>query len=143
MYPQYQQNLYHIYIDLKKKASDKAWHAALWATMRKYNTNANLVRTTEQLDKATSAVQMNGSIGEWFRTCDNSQSKARMSSVTYPLRYFPRTDHAWCSERTCLKGQHRRQNIINLHFADEIDALAEKEEELEALLENLDKTCTR
>ena len=37
--------------------------------MRKYNTSANLVRTIEQLyDKATSAVQMNGSIGEWFRT---------------------------------------------------------------------------
>ena len=37
--------------------------------MRKYNISANLVRTTEQLyDKATSAVQMNGSIEEWFRT---------------------------------------------------------------------------
>ena len=32
------------------------------------NTNANLVRTTEQLyDKAIRAVQMNGSIKEWFR----------------------------------------------------------------------------
>ena len=30
--------------------------------------NANLVRTIEQLyDKATSAVPMNGSIGEWFK----------------------------------------------------------------------------
>ena len=47
-----------------KKAFDRVWHAALWATMRKYNISANLVRTTEQLyDKATSAVQMNGSIG--------------------------------------------------------------------------------
>ena len=37
--------------------------------MQKYNISANLVRTIEQLyDKATSAVQMNGSIGEWFRT---------------------------------------------------------------------------
>ena len=37
--------------------------------MRKYNISANLVRTIEQLyDKAKSAVQMNGSIGEWFRT---------------------------------------------------------------------------
>ena len=48
-----------------KKAFDRVWHAALWATMRKYNISANLVRTIEQLyDKATSAVQMNGSIGE-------------------------------------------------------------------------------
>ena len=37
--------------------------------MLKYNINANLVRTIEQLyDKATSAVQMNSSTGEWFRT---------------------------------------------------------------------------
>ena len=38
-------------------------------TMLKYNISANLVRTIEHLyDKATSAVQMNGSIGEWFET---------------------------------------------------------------------------
>ena len=44
-------------------------HHALWATMQKYNISANLVRTIEHLyGKATSAVQMNGSIGEWFRT---------------------------------------------------------------------------
>ena len=63
-YLQHQQNLYHVIIDFKK-AFDRVWHAALWVTMRKYNISANLVRTTEQLyDKATSAVQMNGSIGE-------------------------------------------------------------------------------
>ena len=67
-YLQHQQNLYHVFIDFKK-AFDRVWHAALWAIMRKYNISANLVRTTEQLyDKATSAVQKNGSIGEWFTT---------------------------------------------------------------------------
>ena len=67
-YLQHQQNLYHVFIDFKK-AFGRVWHAALWATMRTYNVSANLVRTIEQLyDKATSAVQMNGSIGEWFRT---------------------------------------------------------------------------
>ena len=35
------------------------------------------------------------------------------------------------------------RNITNLRFADDIDALAEKEQELEALVESLDKTCTR
>ena len=32
---------------------------------------------------------------------------------------------------------------INLQFADDIDALAEEEQELEALVESLNKTCTR
>ena len=39
------------------------------------------------------------------------------------------------------------KNITNLRFADDIDALAEEEQELEALVEalveSLDKTCTR
>ena len=35
------------------------------------------------------------------------------------------------------------RNIANLRFAGGIDALAEKEQELGALVESLDKTCTR
>ena len=35
------------------------------------------------------------------------------------------------------------RNITNLRFADDIDALAEKEQELEALVESLDKSCSR
>ena len=34
------------------------------------------------------------------------------------------------------------RNITNLRFADDIDALAEDEQELEALVESPDKTCT-
>ena len=67
-YMQHQQNLYHVFIDFKK-AFDRVWHAALWATMRKYNIGVNFVRIIEHLyDKATSAVLMNGNLGEWFRT---------------------------------------------------------------------------
>ena len=52
-----------------QKAFDSVWHAALRATTRKCNISANLIRVIEQLyDKASSAVQMNGSIGECFRT---------------------------------------------------------------------------
>ena len=35
------------------------------------------------------------------------------------------------------------RNITNLRFANDIDALAEEEQELEALVESLDKTCIR
>ena len=35
------------------------------------------------------------------------------------------------------------RNITNLRFAYDVDALAEEEQELEALVESLDKTCTR
>ena len=69
--------------------------------MRKYNISANLVRTIEQLyDKATSAVQMNGSIGEWFRTTVGVRQGCILSATLF--------------------------NITNLRFADDIDALAEE-----------------
>ena len=35
------------------------------------------------------------------------------------------------------------RNITNLEFADDIDAQAEEEQELEALVESFDKTCKR
>ena len=34
-------------------------------------------------------------------------------------------------------------NIINLHFAEDIDAVAEQEQEQETLVESLNKICTR
>ena len=57
-----------VFIDFKK-AFFRVWHAALWATMKKYNISANLIRVIKHLyDKATSAVLFNSSIGDWFRT---------------------------------------------------------------------------
>ena len=35
------------------------------------------------------------------------------------------------------------RNITNLRFADDIDALPEEEQQLEAQVESLDKICTR
>ena len=35
------------------------------------------------------------------------------------------------------------RNITNLQFADDIDTLAEEEQEVEALVPSLDKTCTK
>ena len=42
-YLQHQQNLYHVFIDFKK-AFNWVWHAALWATMKKYNISTNLIK---------------------------------------------------------------------------------------------------
>ena len=84
-YLQHQQNLFHVFIDFKKSFG-RVWHAALWATMRKYNISANLVHTTEQLDdKTTSAVQMNGSIGEWFRTTVGVRQECLLSPTLFNI----------------------------------------------------------
>ena len=68
-YLQHQQDLYHVFIDFKK-AFGRVWHAALWATMKKYNISTNLIRVIKHLYyKATSAVLFNDSIRDWFQSC--------------------------------------------------------------------------
>ena len=70
-YLQHQQDLYHVFIDFKK-AFDRVWHAALWATMKKYNTSTNLIRVIKNLyGKATNEVLFKSRIGDWFRTTVN------------------------------------------------------------------------
>ena len=106
--------------------------------MRKYNISANLVRTIEQLyDKATSAVQMNGSIGEWFRTTVGVRQGCLLSPTLFERIMSDALEEH--DGKVSIGGR----NITNLRFADDIDALAEEEQELEALVESLDKTCTR
>ena len=106
--------------------------------MRKYNISANLVRTTEQLyDKATSAVQMNGSIGEWFRTTVGVRQGCLLSPTLFKI--FLERIMSDALEEHDGKVSIGGRNITNLRFADDIDALAE----LEALVESLDKTGTR
>ena len=66
-YIQHQQDLYNVFIDFRK-AFDRVWHAALWATMKKYNTSTNLTRVIKNLfSRATSAVLFNSSIEGWFQ----------------------------------------------------------------------------
>ena len=55
-------------------------------TMRNNNISANLVCTIEQLhDKTTSAVQMNGSMGEWFRTTVGERQGCLLSPTLFSI----------------------------------------------------------
>ena len=101
-----------------------------------------IVRTIEQLyDKATSAVQMNGSIGEWFRTTVGVRQGCLLSPTFFNI--FLERIVSDALEEHDGKVSIDGRNITDLRFADDKDALAEEEQELEALVENLDKNCTR
>ena len=97
------------------------------------------VQTIEQLyDKATGAVQMNGSIGEWFRTTVGVRQGCLLSPTLFNI--FLEQIMSDALEEQNGKTSIGGTNITNLRFADDIDALAEEEQELEALVESLDKT---
>ena len=121
-----------------KKAVDRVWHAALWATVQKYNISANLVRTTEQLyDKATSAVQMNGSIGKWFRATVGVRQGCPLPPTLFNI--FLERIMSDALEEHDGKFSIGGRNITSLQFADDIDALAEEQQGLDALVESLNK----
>ena len=102
--------------------------------MRKYNISANLVRITEQLyDKATSAIQMNGSITEWFRTTVLVRQGCLLSPTLFNI-FLERIMSDALEEHDGTVSIGGR-NITNLWFADDIDALVEEE----ALVESLTK----
>ena len=100
------------------------------------NISANLVCTIEQLyDRATSPVQMNSSIAVGVR-------QGCLLSPTLFNIFLERIMSDALEEhegKVSIGGR----NITNLRFADDIDALAEEEQGLEALIESLHKTFTR
>ena len=95
--------------------------------MRKYNISANLVCTIEQpYDKPTSAVQMNGSIGECFRTTVGVRKGCLLSPTLFNI--FLERIMSDALEEYNGKVSIGGRNITNLRFADYIDDLAEEEQ---------------
>ena len=110
--------------------------------MRKYNISANLVCTIEHLyDKAISAVQMNISTGSWSRKTVRVRQGCLLSPTFFNI-FLERITSVPLEEHD-RKVSIGSRTTINLQFADDIDALAEEEQELESTIESLDKTCAR
>ena len=139
-YLQHQQDLYHAFIDFKK-AFDRVWHAALFATMSKFNIRPNIIRVIKSLyEKATSAVLLNGNIGEWFRTTVGVRQGCLLSPTLFNIFLEIIMDQAIEDfEGTVSIGG---RNISNLRFADDIDVIAGSEEELRNLLERMHNSAS-
>ena len=121
-YLQHQQDLHHVFIDFKK-AFDGIWHAALWATMKKYNISTNLIQVIKNLyNKATSAALCNGSIRDWFRTTVGVGQGCLLSPTLFNI-FLERimTDALEDHEGIVSSGG---RTISNLRFADDIDGSA-------------------
>ena len=113
----------------------------IWATMEKYNISTDLIQVVQDLnDKATGAVPLNSNIGDWFRTTVGVRQGCLLPPTLFNI-FLERiiTDALEGHEGTVSIGG---RTITNLRFADDIDGLAEEEEELAKLVERLDKGST-
>ena len=122
---QQQQDLYHLFMDFKK-AFDRGWHAALWATMKNYKISASLIRVIKHLyEKVTSAVLFNGSIGDWFRATVGVPKGCLLSPTLFYI-FLERimTDALEDHKGTVSFGG---RTITHLRFADDIDSSAGEE----------------
>ena len=140
-YLQHQQNLYHVFKDFKN-AFDRVWHEALWATMRKYNINASIIRAIQNLyDKARSAVLFNGSTEEWFRTTVG----VRQGCLLSPTLFNIFLERIMCETLDDHEGSVsiRGRLITNFRFANDIVVNTEEEEEAGGLVDRLNRTTTR
>ena len=127
-YIQHQQDLYHVFVDFKK-AFDRVWHAALWATMNLYNINGNIIKLIKNLyNKATSAVSLNNSTGDWFKTTVGVRQGCLLSPTLFNILIERIMEDALEGHEGTVSIGGR--SVINLWFADDTDGLAGKEEEL-------------
>ena len=84
---------------------------------------------------------MNGRTGEWLRTSVGVRQGCLLSPTLFSI-FFERIMSDALEEHDGKVSIGGRATT-NLRFTDDIDAFAEEEQEQEALVTNLDKTCTR
>ena len=133
-------NVNHVFIDFKK-AFDRVWHEALWATVRKYNINASIIRAIENLyDKAQSAVLFNGSTGEWFRTTVGVRQGCLLTPTLFNIFLERIISEALGNQEGIVSIGGRL--ITNFRFANDIVINAEEEEEAGVLVDRFNTTTT-
>ena len=93
--------------------------------MQKNNISADLVRTTEQLYyEATSAIQMNGSTGEWLKTTVGVRQGCFLLPTLLIIILARIMSDAL--EEYDGKVSKDSRKITKLRFSGDIDALAEE-----------------
>ena len=133
---QHQRNIYRLFIDFKK-AFDRVWHEALWATMKKFNISGKLIETIQSLyENAMSAVLFQGTTGEWFHTSVGVRQGCLLSPTPFNIFLEDIMTHALENFNGTISIGGRP--ITNLRFADDIDGITGEEDELIELVHNLD-----
>ena len=105
------------------------------------NNNENLVHAIDHFYDNAIITAVHGSTGEWIRTVVGVRQRC-LFSPTHLNLFLERIMLDALKEHSG-KFSVGGITITNLLFADAIDALAEEEQELYALVESFNETCTR
>ena len=134
--------VFHNFIDFKK-AFDRVWHKALWHTMKKFNIGKHLTELIKELyEKAITKVMTgNGQFSEWFKTSVG----VRQGCILSPILFNVFLERIMLDTLEGFDGGIRcgGMKFLNLRFADDIDLLAEGEEELQEVTDRLNITSKK
>ena len=75
--------LFHNFIDFNR-AVDRVWHDGLWRVLKVYNIYSRLIEVIRSFE-ATSAVLVNESVGDFFRTTVGVQQGCTLSPVIFRI----------------------------------------------------------
>ena len=107
--------------------------------MRQFNIGNNLIHVIQRLcECATSAVFINGNIGDWVHTTAGVHQGCTLSPTLFNI-FLERIMSDVLEEHEGTISIAGR-TIINLRFADYIDGLPGSEQELAQLVERIDQT---
>jgi hypothetical protein len=132
---QHQRELFHNFIDFKK-AFDRVWHDGLWQVLRGFNIEEGLVQVIQELYRdASSAVLLNGQIGNFFKTTVGVRQGCLLSPVLFNLFLEKIMQETLHDHHTTISIGGRP--VCNLRFADDIDLMGGSNDELQDLTNRL------
>ena len=134
-YTDFSRDLFVCYIDFRK-AFDSIWRKGLWRVMRNMGYPEKIVRLLEGLYSGTfSAVRIGADLTEWFETIVGVLQGCMLSPLLFNI--FLEIIMARALTDVDAGAVINGHVISNLRFADDIAALAEKEKELQQVVDNI------
>ena len=140
-YLEHQLSLFTVFIDFKK-AFDRVWQEALWATMHCQQFPKQLTDVIENLYKESTCQVLHGSqLSESFPTTVGVRQGCLLSPSLFNLYLEEILNEALenADEGAVIGGR----KIARFQFADDIALLSNTEEEVQDLVTRLDRTSRR
>ena len=140
-YSDFSKDLFVCYVDFKK-AFDSVWREGLWKVMRRLGYPEKIVRILESLYRGTfSAVRVGADVSEWFETIVGVLQGCMLSPILFNI--FLEVIMAQSLDKINTGAVMNGRIINNLRFADDIAVLAEKEVDLQGMVNRIATESTR